>query len=85
MWLTFSTFDDTKVTLPFFVVHGGADTVTDPKVSELLHEKAESKDKTLKIYEGMWHALTSGESTENMAAVYADIVKWLDDRSKFNT
>ncbi|XP_078445068.1 caffeoylshikimate esterase-like [Wolffia australiana] len=70
-----------EVTCPFLVVHGGADTVTDPAVSALLYEKATTNDKTFKLYPDMWHALTSGEPPENIAAVFADIVTWLDARS----
>ncbi|XP_052622358.1 caffeoylshikimate esterase-like [Lactuca sativa] len=69
-----------EVTLPFLVLHGDADTVTDPKVSQALYEQASSKDKTIKIYPGMWHALTTGEPDENIAIVFADIITWLDTR-----
>ncbi|KAL6630706.1 hypothetical protein ACP70R_028557 [Stipagrostis hirtigluma subsp. patula] len=70
-----------QVTLPFLIVHGGEDKVTDPSVSELLHRSAASQDKTLKMYPGMWHALTSGESPENIDTVFRDIIAWLDHRS----
>ncbi|XP_020231757.1 caffeoylshikimate esterase [Cajanus cajan] len=67
-----------KVTLPFFVLHGEADTVTDPEVSRALYERASSKDKTIKLYPGMWHGLTSGETDDNIEKVFADIIMWLD-------
>lgn len=70
-----------QVSLPFLIVHGGADKVTDPSVSELLYQSAASQDKTLKFYPGMWHALTSGESPDNIQAVFQDIIAWLDHRS----
>ncbi|WVZ54991.1 hypothetical protein U9M48_005713 [Paspalum notatum var. saurae] len=70
-----------QVSLPFLIVHGGADKVTDPSVSELLYRSAVSQDKTLKLYPGMWHALTSGESPDNIHAVFQDIITWLDHRS----
>jgi len=69
------------VSLPFLIVHGGADKVTDPSVSELLYQSAASQDKTLKLYPGMWHALTSGESPNNIRTVFQDIIAWLDHRS----
>ena len=71
----------TQVTLPFLVVHGGGDRVTDPSVSQLLCREAPSTDKTLKLYPGMWHALTSGELPENIDKVFFDIIAWLDHRS----
>lgn len=69
------------MTLPFFVLHGEADTVTDPEVSRALYEQASSKDKTIKLYPGMWHGLTSGEPDNNIDIVFADIISWLDKRS----
>ncbi|XP_077213935.1 caffeoylshikimate esterase-like isoform X2 [Tasmannia lanceolata] len=70
-----------QVSLPFMIVHGGDDIVTDPSVSRLLHESAASSDKTFKLYPGMWHALTSGEPPENIELVFSDIVAWLDERA----
>ncbi|KAJ6390479.1 hypothetical protein OIU77_024648 [Salix suchowensis] len=66
------------VTLPFVVLHGDADTVTDPEISKALYDRARSKDKTMKLYAGMWHALTAGETDENVGVVFADIIAWLD-------
>ena len=50
-----------QVRMPFFILHGEADTVTDPEVSRALYERAASTDKTIKLYPGMWHGLTAGE------------------------
>nr|XP_043621509.1 caffeoylshikimate esterase-like isoform X2 [Erigeron canadensis] len=69
-----------KVTLPFFVLHGEADIVTDPEVSRALYDQASSKDKTIKLYPGMWHGLTSGEPDHNIDIVFGDIISWLDKR-----
>ncbi|GMI85816.1 hypothetical protein like AT3G62860 [Hibiscus trionum] len=66
-----------EVTFPFLVLHGEADLVLDPETSKALHEKASSSDKTIKLYPGMWHALT-GEPEENVKIVFADIIAWLD-------
>ncbi|GAB2298706.1 hypothetical protein Dimus_032780 [Dionaea muscipula] len=54
------------VTLPFIVLHGSADVVTDPNVSRALYEAATSRDKTLKIYDGMMHSLQYGETDDNV-------------------
>ncbi|XP_039030835.1 caffeoylshikimate esterase-like isoform X2 [Hibiscus syriacus] len=69
-----------EVALPFFVLHGEADIVTDPEISKALYDKASSRDKTIKLYPGMWHGLTSGEPDENIEIVFADITAWLDKR-----
>jgi alpha-beta hydrolase superfamily lysophospholipase len=71
-----------QVTMPFFILHGEADTVTDPEVSHALYERAASTDKTIKLYPGMWHGLTAGEPDENVELVFSDIVSWLDKRSR---
>ncbi|KAI3907097.1 hypothetical protein MKW92_053260 [Papaver armeniacum] len=71
-----------QVSLPFIVVHGGDDKVTDPSVSELLYKTAASSDKTFKLYPGMWHTLTSGEPVENIDIVFSDIVSWLKERTE---
>jgi alpha-beta hydrolase superfamily lysophospholipase len=70
-----------QVTLPFLVLHGEEDTVTDPDVSKALYDKASSVDKTMKLYPGMWHGLTSGEPDENIELVFGDIISWLDERA----
>ncbi|KAI7742890.1 hypothetical protein M8C21_032435 [Ambrosia artemisiifolia] len=69
-----------EVELPFIVLHGDADAVTDPEVSKELYEKAKSEDKRLKIYEGMMHSLLFGETDENVEVVRGDILAWLNER-----
>jgi alpha-beta hydrolase superfamily lysophospholipase len=68
------------VSIPFIVFHGEDDVVTDPEVSKELYAKARSKDKTLKLYRGMWHALLAGEPDENVETIYRDIEDWLKER-----
>ncbi|KAH7294931.1 hypothetical protein KP509_27G025400 [Ceratopteris richardii] len=70
-----------EVTLPFIVVHGEADVVTDIAVSRSLYETASSLDKTLKTYPDMWHSLLFGEPEKNIDLVMSDIVTWLDERT----
>ncbi|KAL7563828.1 hypothetical protein ACA910_019559 [Epithemia clementina (nom. ined.)] len=64
---------------PFFVVHGLADTVTDPQLSQALYEESKSTDKSIKLYEGMWHSLF-GEPDENADMVFHDCINWILDR-----
>lgn len=71
-----------EIDIPFIVLHGNADVVTDPQVSKELYEKAKSTDKCLKIYDGMMHSLLFGETDENVEIVRADILAWLNDRCK---
>ncbi|KAK9150012.1 hypothetical protein Syun_008321 [Stephania yunnanensis] len=60
------------VSIPFIVLHGSADVVTDLE--------AKSEDKTIKIYEGMMHSLLFGETDENVEIVCSDILSWLNQR-----
>jgi caffeoylshikimate esterase len=69
-----------KVTVPFLTVHGTADGVTCPTSSQLLYEKASSEDKSLKMYEGMYHSLIQGEPDENASLVLKDMREWIDER-----
>ncbi|KAK9051731.1 hypothetical protein SSX86_028359 [Deinandra increscens subsp. villosa] len=69
-----------EVSIPFILLHGDADVVTDPAVSKELYEKANSKDKSLKIYDGMMHSLLFGETDENVEIVRGDILSWLNHR-----
>ncbi|GMI11938.1 hypothetical protein TrVE_jg12545 [Triparma verrucosa] len=70
-----SSFD-----LPFIILHGEADVVTDPELSKRLYDESSSEDKTIKLYEGMWHTLTTGEPDDNIEKVFKDIVEWIDER-----
>ncbi|CAI0407376.1 unnamed protein product [Linum tenue] len=70
------------VRVPFLVLHGSADVVTDPKVSRALYEEAASEDRTIKIYDGMLHSLLFGETDDNIAMVRRDILDWLCDRCR---
>lgn len=70
------------VSLPFIVLHGNADVVTDPAVSRALYDEAKSEDKTIKIYDGMMHSLLFGETDENIELVRGDIISWLNHRCK---
>ncbi|KAF0905971.1 hypothetical protein E2562_008993 [Oryza meyeriana var. granulata] len=69
-----------EVTIPFLVVHGSADEVTDPAISRALYDAAASKDKTIKMYDGMLHSMLFGEPDENIERVRADILAWLNER-----
>ncbi|CAK9324607.1 unnamed protein product [Citrullus colocynthis] len=73
--------DPEKVTAPFLTVHGTADGVTCPSSSELLYEKAASVDKSLKLYDGMYHSLIQGEPDENVEILLREMREWIDERA----
>ncbi len=64
-----------KITLPLLILHGTADKVTKPSGSKEFYEKAGSKDKALKLYEGHFHDLLADLGKEQ---VMADIQTWID-------
>ncbi|MDI1451786.1 alpha/beta hydrolase [Polyangium sp. 6x1] len=66
-----------QITLPVLILHGTEDRVTVPHGSQLFHEKAGSKDKTLKLYEGHFHDLLADVGKEG---VLRDIVEWMTAR-----
>ncbi|XP_052200368.1 caffeoylshikimate esterase [Diospyros lotus] len=69
-----------KVSSPLLILHGAADRVTDPSVSQFLYKKASSNDKTLKLYEGGYHCILEGEPDDRIFTVLSDIIAWLDSR-----
>lgn len=66
--------------MPFIILHGEEDKVTDKSVSKLLYDVASSQDKALKLYPGMWHGLLYGEPMENIEIVFEDIINWLNEK-----
>jgi acylglycerol lipase len=63
-----------KITLPFIVLQGGADKLVDPGGAQMLYDKARSKDKTIKIYEGLYHEVFN---EPERARVLKDVETWL--------
>lgn len=46
-----------ELTLPILVMHGSDDKMASPKGSHLVFKEARSQDKTLKIWDGMYHEI----------------------------
>jgi acylglycerol lipase len=55
--------------------------VTDPKMSQALYNESKSQDKTIRLYEGMWHSLIGGESRDNVRRVLNDSIQWVLERA----
>lgn len=60
--------------LPFLLIHGDADRLTNPKGSELFFEKAKSSDKTFRIFHGGYHELINDSDREKVIQLIADWV-----------
>ncbi|KAF5179105.1 Alpha/beta hydrolase family protein [Thalictrum thalictroides] len=66
-----------RLRIPFLVLHGTADTVTDPLASQKLYEEATSTDKSIKLYDGYLHDLLFEPEWRTIAQ---DIIQWLNCR-----
>jgi acylglycerol lipase len=64
--------------LPLLVMHGGSDSLTAPAGSRMVHERASSSDKTLEVYDGLWHEILNEPEKER---VISEMIEWLDARS----
>ncbi len=64
-----------EIALPLQILHGSADQLVGPGGSRRLYEEATSTDKTLKIYEGLYHEILNEPEKD---LVVADIANWLD-------
>lgn len=66
--------DAARITLPVFILHGSGDKIVDPAASEMLFDKIGSKDKTLRIYEGLFHEVHNEPEHDKM---FKDVEDWL--------
>lgn len=68
-----------RIGLPVLVMHGGEDQVADVEGSRRLHARARSRDKQLRIYEGLFHEILN---EPERASVLADLKAWLHSRTQ---
>ena len=66
-----------EINLPILIMHGTADRLCDPEGSRILYDQANSRDKTLKLYEGFYHEIFNEPGHKQ---VLADIEAWLAAR-----
>lgn len=62
---------------PFIVIHGTADLLATPEWSTRLYERASAADKTLKLYDGLYHETFNEPEKEK---VLTDLGTWLGER-----
>lgn len=63
-----------RISLPILVMHGGADQIVSPDCATIIHEGVSSPDKSIKIYEGLYHEIFN---EQEQARVLADVWVWL--------
>ncbi|XP_019430452.1 PREDICTED: caffeoylshikimate esterase-like [Lupinus angustifolius] len=66
-----------KLRVPFFVLHGTADCITEPEASKKMYEQASSCNKSIKLYEGFSHDLLFEPERDVIAR---DIIRWVNSR-----
>ena len=71
------TAEASKITLPFIVVQGAKDSLVDPSGAQMLYDKASSEDKTLKIYDELYHEVFNEPERER---VLQDLEDWLESQ-----
>jgi acylglycerol lipase len=63
-----------QIKLPILIMQGTADGLANPASSKLLYERVGSKDKTLKLYDGLYHEIFNEPEHKQ---VMADVEAWL--------
>ena len=66
-----------SVNIPFLVLHGSDDQVTDPKGSKELYDQASSPHKNIKLYPGLLHDILF---EPERIGIIQDIIGWMDTR-----
>lgn len=64
-----------KIKSPVLVMHGADDKLSVPEGSKILYERVSSKDKTLKLYDGLYHEIFNEPEHKK---VMADMESWLN-------
>lgn len=63
--------------LSMLIMHGEFDQLVNVEASHRLYAASGSADKTLKIYEGMYHEIFN---EPEKASILVDVIRWLDSR-----
>ena len=64
-----------SVSIPVLLIHGGDDPIADPSGSQDMHDALASTDKTLIVYEGLYHEVFNEPERDQ---VLADVIAWLN-------
>ena len=73
----FVTANLNKCKYPYLILHGADDKIVSPSLSKEIYNKSSSQDKSIKIYEGLYHELLN-EPEKQM--VKDDILQWLQKK-----
>lgn len=65
-----------SVTIPALFVHGGSDPIAEAVGSKEMHGALASADKTLKVYDGLYHEIFNEPERD---AVLGDVIAWINE------
>jgi len=66
-----------NVQCPLLIMHGASDQLISPQGSKQFYERAGAADKTLKLYDNLYHEILNEPEQEE---VLEDIVTWIEDK-----
>jgi alpha-beta hydrolase superfamily lysophospholipase len=66
-----------RIAVPFIVLQGSDDRLVNPQGAKMLHERAGSQDKSIRIYDGLYHEVFNEPERDQ---VLADVASWLNAR-----
>jgi len=69
------TTEASRITLPMMILQGGADRLVDPDGARILYDTIGSSDKTLKVYDGLYHEVYNEPEHD---LVLGDVEAWLE-------
>jgi acylglycerol lipase len=64
--------------VPLLLLHGTEDQLCPPEGSRVIHERASSTDKTLRLYDGLYHEIFNEPERDQ---VIDDVLAWLGTRA----
>ena len=70
--------DAATLRTPLLLLHGGDDRLCPPEGSRVVLAEAGSADKTLKVYDGLYHEIFNEPEREQ---VLDDLVEWIEERA----
>ena len=65
------------ITISLLILHGGADPIISPKASEMIFNAVSSEDKTLKIFDGLYHEIMNEPEKDQVLEFIGD---WIEKR-----
>lgn len=69
------TAEAANMSLPILILQGSADRLVDPKGAQMLYDAVSSADKTIKIYDGLYHEVYNEPEHDK---VLGEVEAWLE-------